>query len=150
VGTRFTGEPTASSAPSAKPGRLQVQVGGLARGRYHWQARVVSNGRTGRWRAFGADDESATDFSIGLARAVPPDGGVASGDAGVDAGEPDAIAGLDGGTGPIVFDAVGCNCGTGASAPSVWLWLAFLLLRRSGPGQRGASQEDEGVRPRRH
>jgi hypothetical protein len=135
VGTRFTGEPTASSAPSAKPGRLQVQVGGLARGRYHWQARVVSNGRTGRWRAFGADDESATDFSIGLARAVPPDGGVASGDAGVDEGEPDAIAGLDGGTGPFVFDAVGCNCGTGASAPSVWLWLAFLLLRRSGPGR---------------
>jgi hypothetical protein len=44
-------------------------------------------------------------------------------------------AGSDGGTGPFVFDAVGCNCGTGASAPSVWLWLAFLMLRRSGPGR---------------
>jgi hypothetical protein len=133
VGTALTGTTTVMGLPGVQG----VVVEGLAPGRYHWRARVVSGGRAGRWRSFGGNGEAATDFSIGLVDSPPHDagvadaGGVALEDAGTvspDAGgvAPDAGAG-PGGLGPREFGAVGCGCDAGALSPLLVAALATAL-----------------------
>lgn len=135
----FNGQNTLTSMP-VHSGIATVTFTPPATARYHWRARLVSAGVAGRWRSFGANDETSADFSWGLAVVQPPDdAGVVEPDGGTDAGEADAGAGTDGGavdggvadggTGPVVFDAVGCNCSVLPVAPSAALLLALLVQR---------------------
>ncbi len=70
LGSAFTGAPTAASAPVANGRRALVAVSGLSNGTsYHWQARALDQtGRRSAWVAFGANPETAADFSV----AIPP------------------------------------------------------------------------------
>lgn len=127
----FNGTNTVKSPP-VRSGAAWVTFMPPAIDRYHWRARLVTAGVAGRWRVYGANDETGTDFSWGLAVVTRPDGGVDAGqsgqDGGVDAGVT-ADGGVDGGTGPMVFDAVGCNCAAFPAAPTAALLLALLVQR---------------------
>lgn len=131
----FDGTNTVKSAP-VRTGVASVLFTPPQLDRYHWRARLVTAGVAGRWRVYGANDETGTDFSWGLAVVTRPDGGTDAGgveeDGGVDAGvtvDGGTDGGVDGGTGPMVFDAVGCSCAAFPAAPTAALLLALLVQR---------------------
>ncbi len=70
IGTPFSDAATGTSVQVASGAVAVVTVPGLADNvAYHWQARAVDQtGRAGAWAAFGANDESTTDFRV----VVPP------------------------------------------------------------------------------
>lgn len=125
----FDGMSTELSAP-ALGGVASVALDGGLEGRFHWRARVISGGLAGHWRAYGGENETFTDFSVGLPQVMEPDGGAV----GRDAGTADGGATSDG---PMVFDTAGCNCSALPIGPTALALLALLarrLRRRAGGG----------------
>lgn len=146
VGTRFSGQPSCRSQPTASG--IAAATMSLPAGSYHWRARTWSAGFVSRWRSFGANDESANDFTLKGTQtgagggdatgggAGPGGGGGAEGggDAGNGGGQVEGAGGGD--EGPLYFVPQGCDC-QAVSALPVGLWLALWGLsrrrRRSAP-----------------
>ncbi len=65
IGTGFTGAPTGSSGFQVGPWTAEISVPGLLNfTSYHWRARSVDVlGFASAWVSFGANPESAADFS---------------------------------------------------------------------------------------
>ncbi len=66
LGTDFTGQPTAASAPVSVGGQAAARVGGLRDNTsYHWRGRSVDQtGRASAWVAFGANGEDVADVVV--------------------------------------------------------------------------------------
>lgn len=69
IGTAFTGEVTATSAPTLSGATAFVRLTGLVDGTgYHWRSRVVDQtARATDWAAFGGNPESAPDLRVAIA-----------------------------------------------------------------------------------
>jgi hypothetical protein len=69
VGSPFTGEVTASSAPTVNGGTAFARIPGLSDGtEYHWRSRAVDQtGRATEWASFGGNAESAPDLRVAIA-----------------------------------------------------------------------------------
>ncbi len=77
VGTALTGTGTLSSPTTSASGTtIEIPVTGLASGTvYHWQARALSSaGGPSAWVSFGANAETATDFSVDTSVTGAPGG----------------------------------------------------------------------------
>lgn len=73
IGTSFNGVPTAEGPLVDSGTEASAQLGPLANGGYHWQARLVdAGGLASEWIAFGGNPENEADFVVD-APAVAPD-----------------------------------------------------------------------------